>query len=124
MFADPESAPKPAGYLTLGMSYPQALATDSLENLYELDGSLLTKNGVNVYAAGSGQNSAPASTIIFESAFNWVEDIAVWGSYLYASDINYHSSSAIDVYDAGANGQVAPLFSLPRKGVWFIAAGP
>jgi hypothetical protein len=124
-FGDPGSHPKGLGYLTVGMTYPQALATDPAENLYELDGGALTKSGVNVYAAGSGSKSAPASTLAFESAYSWVEDIAVWGSYLYASDINYHSSWSVDVYDASANGPAAPIFSLPLKGgAWFIATGP
>ena len=123
-FADPGSHPRGVGYLTVGMTYPQALATDPEENLYELDGGLLTKSGVNVYAPGSGEHSPPASTITFESGYNWVEDIAVRGDFLYASDINYHSGRSIDVYAAKANGPTAPLFSLPLKGVWYIAAGP
>jgi hypothetical protein len=124
MFASPANHPKAAGYLGAGMSYPQTLATDAAEDVYELDGGLLTKNGVNVYTTGSGKNSPPASTLTFESAYDWVEDIAVWDYYLYASDINYHSDRSIDVYDARASGPTAPIFSLPLKGIWFIAAGP
>jgi hypothetical protein len=123
-FVDPGSHPMGAGYVTVGMTYPDSLATDPAENLYELDGSLLTKNSVNVYAAGAGSGSAPTTTLVFESAYNWVEDIAVWGKYLYASDINYHGSRSVDIYDADSNGPTAPIFSLPLKSVWYIAAGP
>jgi hypothetical protein len=126
IFADPASHPRAVDYLTIGMSYPGTLWTDRAENLYELDGGLLTKSGVNVYAAGSGHTSPPSSTLTFQSGYNWVEDMAVWDGYLYASDINYHSSSSssIDVYKASASGPATPIFSLPLKGIWFIAAGP
>ncbi|HZY96024.1 MAG TPA: hypothetical protein VFE35_02860 [Candidatus Cybelea sp.] len=125
-YADPGSHPRGFGFLTVGMTYPQALATDPAENLYELDGQFLTKNGVNVYAPGAGHGSAPTSTLLFESAYSWVEDVAVWKTFLYASDINYHGSWSVDVYNASANGTTAPIFSLPltRPGAWFIATGP
>lgn len=123
-FIDPANHPKAVGYVTIDMNYPDALKTSYSESLYELDGGLLTKNGVNVYPPGAGKGNGPSSTVVFENAYNWVEDIAVRGKYLYASDINYHSSDSVDVYDASANGPTAPIFSLPLKDIWYIATGP
>jgi hypothetical protein len=114
--------PDPAGYLAVSMSYPESLRVDREGNLYELDGAYLTKNGVLVYAPGSGGNTPPASSIIFAKQFQYVRDIAVWGKYLYASDFGY--TSTIDVYVAGANGPQNPVLSQPERQVNAIAAGP
>lgn len=114
--------PDPVGYLTVSMSYPESLRVDREGSLYELDGAYLTKNGVLVYAPGSGKSTPPASAIIFAKQFQYVRDIAVWGKYLYASDFGY--TSTIDVYVAGANGPQSPILSQPERQVNVIAAGP
>jgi hypothetical protein len=114
--------PDPAGYLAVSMSYPESLRVDGEGSLYELDGAYLTKNGVLVYAPGSGKSTPPASAIIFAKQYQYVRDIAVWGKYLYASDFGY--TSTIDVYVAGANGPQNPVLSQSEPQVNAIAAGP
>jgi hypothetical protein len=121
-FVTPVTDPDLSAYQHVSMSYPNALATDDAGNLFVLDGSLLKKNGVLVYPPGAGSGTPPSSAIVFQSKYSYVNSIAVRGQLLYASDFGYRST--IDVYPSLANGNVAPIASIPEPYVGGIAAGP
>ena len=121
-FRRPAHHPVFAGIVATGMMYPLSLTTDDAENLYELDGEFLPKNGVNVYPAGATSTTPPSNTITFVSPYQWVNDIAVRGPYLYASDNG--DSTSIDVYPSNANGPTSPLMSVQAKDLGRMAAGP